>query len=127
MQSFKKRSVLFLVGGVGYGILECLWRRRTHWTMILAGGVCAVLMDAVAVCRRPCSFIAKAGVCAAVITAVEFLFGVVFNKWLRMNVWDYSAMPFNVLGQICPLYSCFWMGLSLLTLPLIRAVHKHIC
>jgi len=127
MKGFKKRGVLFLIGGVGYGIIEIVWRRRTHWTMILAGGVCAVLMDAVAVCRRPCTWFAKAGVCAAVITAVEFVFGLVFNKLFRMNVWDYSRMPLNFCGQICLLYSLLWMGLSMIMLPIIRLIHRRLC
>ena len=35
-----ERTALFLfVGGISYGLLELLWRGRTHWTMLL-GGVC---------------------------------------------------------------------------------------
>ena len=46
------------------------------------------------------------------ITAVEFVFGLVFNVFLGMSVWDYSSVPGNILGQICPLFSVLWCGLS---------------
>ena len=66
----------------------------------------------------------KAIACAAVVTVVEFIFGVVFNLWLKMNVWDYSNMPFNLLGQICPLFSLMWVGLALAMMPFVEVVNK---
>ena len=36
---------VFTAGGLGYGGLELLWRGRTHWSMLLCGGVCAVLIS----------------------------------------------------------------------------------
>ena len=50
---------------------------------------------------------------AFIITAVEFVFGVIFNIWLGLNVWDYSDEPLNFLGQICPGFVLMWMALSL--------------
>ena len=40
--------------------------------------------------------------------AVEFLSGCVLNLWLCLDVWDYSGLPGNVLGQICPAYGLLW-------------------
>ena len=48
---------------------------------------------------------------AVIITAVEFVFGVIFNMSLNMNVWDYNGVPFNILGQICLPYSILWFGI----------------
>mgnify|MGYP003379096088 CR=1 FL=1 len=48
----------------------------------------------------------------AVITGVEFCVGCVVNRWLHWNVWDYSQLAGNLLGQICPLYSFLWYLLS---------------
>ena len=39
---------VFAAGGLGYGGLELLWRGRTHWSMLLCGGVCAVLIYLIA-------------------------------------------------------------------------------
>ena len=34
---------VFTAGGLGYGGLELLWRGRTHWSMLLCGGVCELI------------------------------------------------------------------------------------
>jgi Predicted membrane protein len=47
-----------------------------------------------------------------VITGAELLIGVIVNVWLGWNVWNYSQMPFNFLGQICLLFSVGWFFLS---------------
>lgn len=49
-----------------------------------------------------------------IITAYEFIVGVIVNLVLGWNVWDYSGMPLNLLGQVCPLFSGIWF---LLTVP----------
>lgn len=48
------------------------------------------------------------------ITFFEFLTGCIVNLGLGWNVWDYSNMPGNILGQICPQYSLLWVPVSLI-------------
>ena len=50
---------------------------------------------------------------ACVITALGFLTGCVVNLWLEWDVWDYSQLPGNVLGQVCPQYFILWLPVSL--------------
>ena len=47
-----------------------------------------------------------------IITALEFFVGLLVNKIFRLHVWDYSHLPFNIFGQICPLFSFAWFLLS---------------
>ena len=101
----------FVLGGAAYGALEILWRGRTHWTMLLAGGLCFALMYQIA-SRSRASRWRQYAMCAAVITAVELVTGSVVNVALGWDVWDYSGVPGNLCGQICPLYSLFWLLLS---------------
>lgn len=54
----------------------------------------------------------QSAICGLAITAVEFIAGLIINIWLGMNVWDYSAMPGNIMGQICPQFLAMWVGLS---------------
>ena len=49
----------------------------------------------------------------SIITVLEFLTGCVVNLWLGWGVWDYSGMPGNVLGQICPQFILMWIPVSL--------------
>lgn len=103
---------VWLLGGGGYCLLELLWRGRTHWTMFLAGGVCVLLMYLIAT-RTAFPPWQKWIACAAAITAVEFTAGCIVNLRLGWDVWDYSALPLNLGGQICALYSFFWFLLSI--------------
>ena len=50
---------------------------------------------------------------AAGITVLEFCTGCIVNLWLGWDVWDYSGMPGNILGQICPQYMLLWLPVSL--------------
>lgn len=47
-----------------------------------------------------------------VITVLEFVFGLIFNIWLGMNIWDYSALPLNIMGQVCLPFTIVWFFLS---------------
>lgn len=101
----------FVFGGVVYGAVETLWRGHTHPTMLFVGGVCFFAMYLMNKRSRPKPWLAAVYGCA-VITTAELLSGVVFNLWLGLDVWDYSALPFNLSGQICLRYSFFWAVLS---------------
>ena len=51
-------------------------------------------------------------VCArynGVITGVELVMGLLLNRLMGFNIWDYSNVPLNLLGQVCLPYSfCGW-------------------
>ena len=49
---------------------------------------------------------------ALIATAAEFVTGCVVNLWLGWGVWDYSALPGNLLGQICPQFTLLWVGIA---------------
>jgi uncharacterized membrane protein len=48
-----------------------------------------------------------------IITVLEFMFGVILNIFLGLNIWDYGNLKFNILGQISLGYSALWFFLSL--------------
>ncbi|MBQ3180693.1 MAG: hypothetical protein IJB55_04995, partial [Firmicutes bacterium] len=63
--------------------------------------------------------------CAALlITAVELVFGVVFNIVLGADVWDYTSVPYNFCGQICLPYFLIWVGLAAVLVRLVRWLRR---
>ena len=120
----KKYSLLFLIGAVGYGAIEMIWRGFTHWSMMIAGGLCFIIFSLVAERFKKKHILIKAAICALGVTAVELIFGVIFNLVLKMNVWDYSSMPLNILGQVCPLFTLLWGGIAIAFLPLADIINK---
>lgn len=119
--------MFFTSGGIGYGVIELLWRGRTHWTMVLAGGVCFVMLSKIADKYKKKKLLFKASLCALGITCVELAFGVLFNLILKMEIWDYSSLPLNLFGQICPLYTLFWGILGCAIIPLAECINKRLC
>lgn len=124
MKRLKRNITLFTFGGVGYGIIELLWRGHTHWTMIIAGGVCFIIFSEIAERFKHRSALFKAALCSLGVTAVELAFGVIFNIIFGLGVWDYSDMPFNFLGQICPTFTLLWGLLGLVFVPVAEAINK---
>lgn len=100
--------MIFLFGGIGYGLIEVLWRGRTHPSMILTGGACLILIKLITHALKDRTVIFRCLIGTLAVTAVEFSVGCVVNRWLGLSVWDYSEMNGNVLGQICPAYSALW-------------------
>ena len=126
MRKIKRYSIFFIIGAIGYVGIEIIWRGYTHWTMALAGGICFIIFSIVAEGFSESNIFTRAILCAIGITLVELVFGLVLNRLLGMGIWDYSDMPFNLLGQICPLFSLFWVGLALLFLPLARSINERV-
>lgn len=102
-----------LLGGFVYGLVEILFRGYTHPSMVAAGGICFTVLYYINLKMKSRNLILRGLIGSLVITLVELAFGVVFNMILGMRVWDYSNMPFNFLGQICPVFSFIWFIFSL--------------
>ena len=103
-----EKAAIFLIGGVGYGAIELLWRGRTHWTMMVTGGVCLLTLFQAERRWKNEMLVFRCIKGAVLITCLEFIVGVLVNKVLKWNVWDYSQLPGDLMGQVCPLYFILW-------------------
>ena len=103
-----KYIIIFLTGGFGYNILELLWRGRTHPSMFIAGGLCLLFIYLISQYFKEFSLFRKSLLSAAVITTVEIIFGVIVNIRMNLDVWDYSVLPLNLIGQVSLIYSFIW-------------------
>ena len=120
----KNNLQLFTVGAFGYGLIEVLWRGFTHPSMLVAGGLSFLSFSYIDKRFKNSRLYKKALLGALVITLIEFVFGVIFNIVLKKKVWDYSDRPFNILGQVCPLFSVIWFLLSFIFIPLAAKISK---
>lgn len=104
----------FAFGSVVYPVIELAYRKRTHPTMALAGGlgVCAI---AAIYKSKKCRPIWRQALMGGIsITMIELGIGMLFNK--HYHIWDYRRSPMNVRGQICLPFTFAWCGLSYLAL-----------
>ncbi|MDD6483880.1 MAG: hypothetical protein PUF72_04800 [Clostridiales bacterium] len=108
-----KQFILFSLGGIFYIIIELLWRGSSHWTMFFLGGLCFLLiglMNEFFTFEIP--LLPEMLIGAFLITLLEFITGYIVNIKLGMNVWDYSYLRFNIMGQVSLFYSVLWFILS---------------
>ena len=109
--------VLIGIGGMLYVLIEILFRGHSHWTMFCVGGLCFWLIGLInEMIPWEMPLWKQCIIGATIVTAVEFLSGCVINLWLGWNIWDYSDMPFNLIGQICLPFSIAWVGLALVAI-----------
>lgn len=105
-----KELMLFTFGGAVYVLIECLWRGYSHPTMFIVGGICFVIVGLLnEMFTEEMSLLTQSVIGSIIITIVEFISGYILNIKLGMNVWNYSNMPLNVMGQICLPFFLLWI------------------
>lgn len=116
--------LLWTWGGTVYFLLEVVYKtisgrpEAISWTMlVLAVILCVPVERCGAELPWDCPLWLQALCCAALVTAVELAAGVGLNLWLGLKIWDYSQMPGNLWGQICPQFAFLWWGLCFLFIP----------
>ena len=116
MNKFKiitKYLFLGTIGSIIYMSLEILWRGYTHWTMGILGGICFICLGLInELLSWETPLILQMLIGGIIITILEFITGCIVNLWLGWNVWDYSNLPLNLLGQICLPFSILWYFIS---------------
>lgn len=108
-----KYLLLGIIGSIIYMSLEILWRGYTHWTMGVLGGICFIFLGLInELLSWETPLILQMLIGGIIITILEFITGCIVNLWLGWNVWDYSNLPLNLLGQICLPFSILWYFIS---------------
>jgi len=107
---FYEFVVLFTLGGLAYNLVEILFRGYSHWTMTLLGGVAFIFCGLINEVLSWDTPLYLQGIIASIgITILEFIAGYIINIKLGWNVWDYSNLPLNILGQVCLLFAFLWV------------------
>ena len=117
--------LLWSWGGTVYFLLEVAFKtltghpERISWTMLVVAILLTIPVERAGE-QLPWAvpLWLQALCCTALVTAVELAAGCVINLWLGWDVWEYTAMPGNILGQICPQYSAIWWVLCLVFIPM---------
>lgn len=104
---FSQYLIVFFMGYFMYCLFEISTRGYTHWTMGITGGfILSVLY--VLNSRNTVTLMKSCFFGSVFITLTEFFVGIFDNIIMHWKVWDYTDMPFNLMGQICLPFSCLW-------------------
>ncbi len=127
MSIFLTLAYLFFIGSVIGWVLELLYRNLTQkhqkwvnpgfctgpYLPIYGFGLCTLFLlaslEQYSLIQNPVwnkitLFLAM----AAGMTLIEYLAGLFCLKVLKVRLWDYSNLPGNIQGIICPTFSLFW-------------------
>lgn len=118
MATYKKSILKYFIlgwfGGSTYCSLEVIFRGRSHWSMVVLAFILFLLIGNLNNLFPWEMSLAKQGIIGAcMVTVLEFITGCIINIWLGWNVWDYSNMPLNILGQVCLPFSLLWILLAI--------------
>ena len=119
MEQFRKRlsEYLFIwaLGGSLYYIFELVFRGFSHWSMFVLGGICMVFFTVQGQMLHWQDPLWRQILRGTIfITAMEFITGIIVNKWMHLQVWDYTDQPFQLFGQICLPFALIFSGLCAL-------------
>lgn len=116
--------LLWSWGGTVYFLLEVVFKtlrgeqEQISWTMLVLAVILTIPVER---CGEQLPWEVplwlQALSCALLVTAVELAAGVILNIWLGLDIWDYSHLPFNLWGQVCPQFSAVWWFLCLVFIP----------
>ena len=116
--------VFGLIAGCIYLLIELAWRGHTHWTMLPLAAVIFLCAGTLDERPKPPPLWLQVVIGTAIATALELAAGLVLNVWLGLGVWDYSNLPGNILGQVCPQYTLAWAALMVVAIKLENLMHK---
>lgn len=113
MRHLLNHMLRWAAGGLLYGLLEILHHGYTHWSMILLAAILCIPLD-LANNHIPWDtpLVLQALIGGLTITAAELVSGMILNIWMGLHVWDYSGLPGNLWGQICPEFAALWVLLA---------------
>ena len=141
MNIFLILTFLFAIGGMTGWVIEVFYRRfvsQKHWVNpgFLTGPCLPLYGESLCILyllahlegylyiepvwlEKLLLFI----IMSAAITALECVVGVIMLATTHVRLWDYSKLPGNIRGIICPLFTFFW---GLLSAVYYFLVHPHI-
>ena len=105
-----KYAFLAWFGGSTYVTLEVLWRARSHWTMFLMASFVFIILGLLNEVWK-ISLPSQIFIGTILATVIEFITGCIVNLALHWNVWDYTELPFQLMGQICLPFAVIFSGL----------------
>ena len=135
MNLFLTLAFLFCIGSILGWVLEVVFRRffsAHHWVNpgfligpylpLYGSSLCVLYLLAeleplIAVEQAWLRKLLLFLLMAVAITLLEYVAGVIFIHGMKIKLWDYSDRWGNIGGIICPLFSFFWMVLSMLLFP----------
>lgn len=117
LKNIFKYLILGIIGGSTYVMIELLYRRHSHWSMFIVSAIAFILIGLInEYISWDMSLWKQMLIGTGIVTILEFISGYIINIKLDWHIWDYSNVPFNIIGQICLPFSIAWFFISLIAI-----------
>lgn len=117
LKNIFKYLILGSIGGAIYIVIELLYRGYTHWSMFCVAFFAFILIGLInEFISWNMSLWKQMLIGSGIVTVLEFISGYILNIKLGWHIWNYSNVPFNVMGQICLPFSVAWFFISLIAI-----------
>ena len=97
MKKISEYLFLWTLGGCLYYSFEILFRGFSHWSMFVLGGISLLF------CTRQGQMVkwedpmwVQILRCTLFVVSLEFITGIIVNKWLGLYIWDYTDQPLQL-------------------------------
>ena len=112
MRKISEYAFLWGLGGCLYYSFELLFRGFSHWTMFLLGGISLLFCTIQGqILRWEDPLWIQILRCTVFVVSLEFITGIIVNKWMGLAIWDYTGLPLQLFGQICLPFAVIFSGL----------------
>ena len=114
LKNWGRIIVIWFLMGSAYFLVEIFWRmphgESPHPVMLGIGGVCGACVGGINQKHqfRNMPIVLQALFGTVITLLFEYAFGLFINLYMGLNVWDYSNLYGNVLGQICIPFGVAW-------------------
>ena len=116
---FLLSTLMWTWGATLYFFMEVIYKtiighqNQISWTMIIVAFILCIPLERFGdELPWEMPMVLQCLISCVAITVTELIAGLILNVWLGLNVWDYSGLPFNFMGQICLQFSVLWFVLS---------------
>lgn len=124
--NFFNYLLIWIIGGFIYYMIEIIYRGYSHPSMFIVGGLCLVVIGLLnELYSWDLYFELQVLIGDIIVLFFEFSAGLIVNVWLGLNVWDYSNMKFNIMGQICPQFALLWLPIIVVAILLDDWIRYH--
>ncbi len=126
---------IFSIGGSAYCLIEFIYRLITDPTsikltqsisMFIVGGLCVYIIGLLNE-KTKIRMIYQSIIGTSLILLFELLFGIFLNIYLRLDIWDYSDLSFNIMGQVSLLFGFVWLFLTPFSVWVDDMIREHTC
>ena len=131
IKNILRKIQLFIMCGFLYYLIEICYRGYSHISMFLLAGILGVFFIDTPnnIWGYDVDYLLQTSISTFFCMVGEGITGIIVNKYMKLNIWDYSSLPFTFFYEQCNLFYVFawFLIIGLVGIPFCDAFWYYIC